>query len=281
MHSRASDGDDTVQELFEHILEQGIRTFALTDHDTTAGCEAMEARVRAYDPDGRRLRFVRGIEFSCVTVAGKCHILGYGYDPEEPLFQKALQDGSDLRQAKLRGRIGFLRERFGIRFTEDQERELYGMHSPGKPNLARFMVANGDAESVASAIRDYIDRYEPPQDRIPAETAIRGILAAGGIPVWAHPLGGEGETHLAEDAFQHQLSVLMNLGIRGLECWYSRFSQSETAMLLEEAGRRNLLVSGGSDYHGAKTKNIPLGTLNAFHREVREEELTLLCHLSK
>ncbi|MEE3455084.1 MAG: PHP domain-containing protein, partial [Succiniclasticum sp.] len=74
MHSRASDGSDWIPGLLRKIQKLGIRTFALTDHDTIKGVQRMEKIV----PDG--IRFIRGIELSCKTEVAKCHILGYNYD---------------------------------------------------------------------------------------------------------------------------------------------------------------------------------------------------------
>ncbi|MBR6268367.1 MAG: PHP domain-containing protein [Selenomonadaceae bacterium] len=74
MHSIASDGTDSIQELLENVRSGGIRTFSLTDHDTIDGVMEMESIVP------KDMTFIRGIEFSCITAAGKCHILGYGYD---------------------------------------------------------------------------------------------------------------------------------------------------------------------------------------------------------
>lgn len=81
MHCRASDGTDTVYELLERVREAGITTFAVTDHDTIEGAVEMESIV----PDD--MNFIRGIEFSCVTDVGKCHILAYGYDKDSQGFR--------------------------------------------------------------------------------------------------------------------------------------------------------------------------------------------------
>ena len=80
MHSTASDGTDSPKELLNKVQEAGITVFSLTDHDTIEGVEEIEPLI----PKG--LTFIRGIEFSCITKAGKCHILGYGYDKDNPLF---------------------------------------------------------------------------------------------------------------------------------------------------------------------------------------------------
>lgn len=274
MHSAASDGTDNPAQLVENIQKAGIRTFALTDHDTIDGCSQVEALVPP------ALRFICGVEFSCITSAGKCHILGYGYRPEAPSIHQALEAGRVLRQAKLNRRLDHLEKVHGIRFSEEELRWLAGLNSPGKPHLAQLILDRGLADTREEAITRYINGCKGGDARIDGAIAVRGILGAGGIPVWAHPLGGEGEPHLTRERFNAQLTVLLGLGIQGLECCYSRYTREEVAFLLDQAEKHGLLVSGGSDYHGT-AKDIPLGTLNAFGDRVPEETLTILTRLKK
>lgn len=123
-------------------------------------------------------------------------------------------------------------------------------------------MARGLANSIDTAIQKFINPCRVPRDRIAAETAVKAILAAGGLPVWAHPLGGEGEKRLTEDQFLAQLETLLGYGIRGLECHYSRYSREDAAFLTAQADRHRLLISGGSDYHGTNKKDLLLGQLN-------------------
>lgn len=273
IHTAASDGTDSVREVLEKLMGQGIRTFSVTDHDTIEGAVMMEGLV----PAG--LRFIRGIEFSCVTPRGKCHILGYGYDPEAPAFREALETGRRLRRDKLMKRLDFLRERFGIVLTAREMDWLMGQKSPGKPHLGQLMVRRGLAPDLDTGIRQYVNPCKTGEDRIGADMAVRAILSAGGIPVWAHPLGGEGKQRLSEQEFADQLETLLSCGIRGLECYYSRYRPADIAFLLGQADAQALLISGGSDYHGANKKNIGLGKLNDMDTPVEPERLTVLCQL--
>ena len=86
------------------------------------------------------------------------------------------------------------------------------------------------------------------ESRIPAGLAIGAIKSSGGVAIWAHPLGGENEIHMNRDELEEKLGVLQDIGIEGLECFYSRYDENEIAMLLDIAESRGLLVSGGSDF---------------------------------
>lgn len=254
IHTAASDGSDSPDSLARKVVGAGLELFSVTDHDTVDGALAMEGLI----PAG--VGYIRGVEFSCVSPGGKCHILGYGFDPEHPAFRAALGEGAQLRQEKLENRIVHLREKFGIRLTVEEEQWLRSLKSPGKPHLGRLLVKRGLADELSAAIKTYLSGV-PGRDRIDSKTAIDAILAAGGIPVWAHPLGGEGEKRLSRAEFEHRLAVLMAEGIRGLECCYSRYGMDESELLLRCARERGLIATGGSDYHGSNKKGIKLGQL--------------------
>lgn len=270
IHTTASDGTDNPQALLKNLAEAGINTFAVTDHDTIKGAMAVKGLV----PSG--MSFIQGIEFSCRTEAGeKCHILGLNYDENNADFQEALRTGDDLRHQKFRRRVELLRSQFGITFTHEEIATLLAIPSVGKPHLANMLVSKGWAKTRQEAITKFIDKCRTGTDRIAAGLAVRAILSSGGVPVWAHPLGGEGEPRLPEYRFKAILGELMALGLEGLECWYSKYPAEKCEWLVSQAERKGLLISGGSDYHGTN-KSIPLGRLNADDIEIDSEKLTIL-----
>ena len=140
---------------------------------------------------------------------------------------------------------------------------LYSRNSPGKPHLGRILLDRGLAENLDEAIGKYLKKDAPGRDRIEAGTAVEAIIAAGGFPVWAHPLGGEGEKRLTPEKFEALLAHLLICGIRGLECRYSRYERSEIEFLLDSARAHGLTPTGGSDYHGVNKQGLELGNLSA------------------
>ena len=273
IHTTASDGSDSPAVLLQNLKKAGISTFSVTDHDTMDGALQMEQLVTP------EFRFIRGIEFSCETPAGKCHILGYGYDPRDPVFLAALAEGKALRQEKLDVRARYLREKLGITLTEEELAWLNSLESPGKPHFGKILVDRGFAATIDEAIQVYINPCKPPRDRIAGSTAVTAIRHAGGIPVWAHPLGGEGEKRLTLAQFRAQLDYLLGQGIQGLECHYSRYTSADRAFLVEQAVKHDLLISGGSDYHGSNKRDLPLGCLSADGRDAAPADLTILSQL--
>ncbi len=270
IHTNASDGTDSPEQLLWNIQKAGIRIFAVTDHDTIKGALKMKRII----PPG--IKFIQGVEFSCVTdSSAKCHILGLNYDENNLDFQEALRAGDNLRHEKFYLRIKLLKEQFGITFSEDEISSLLRNPSVGKPHIANMMVMKGLAANKQDAIERYINKCKTGKSRIDAKMAVRGILSSGGIPVWAHPLGGEGERDLTEQEFKRTLTELVSYGLKGLECYYSKYNMTKCRYLADTAERSGLLISGGSDYHGTN-KIIPLGKLNSDNENIELKKLSIL-----
>ncbi|HIS87964.1 TPA: PHP domain-containing protein [Candidatus Avigastranaerophilus faecigallinarum] len=264
IHSNCSDGSDTVDELAEKIKKAEIGIFALTDHDTVEGCKLMSEKFET--------GFIKGIELTCLLEDIKCHILGYGIDIENPKLKALIEKGKILRRKKLETRIHYLKDTWDFEFTKEELDWLYSRKSVVKLHLANILVKRGLAENNIAAMEKYLNGCKTGNTRFDGKEAIETIQQAGGIAVWAHPLGGEGEKHLAFDAFIPKLEKMLKYNIQGLECYYSRYNKEEIKFLTECAEKYNLYTTGGSDYHGTN-KNIPLTKLNTDNTPVELEVL--------
>ena len=272
IHSTASDGTDTPEEIAEKITQySGIKIFALTDHDTIAGIEKLPATF----PD--KTFFINGVEFSCKIADGaKCHILAYFFDAANDAFQQLLSKGNELRKVQLDLRLKYLSKKYNITFSENDVAEICQSTVVGKPHIVNFVVQKFglDKESLYKDLRKcYVD--DARQDVV---TVIKAIKKSSGISVWAHPLGGEGEPLLSKDEFKIRLKELCDLGIQGLECYYSRYTNEQENFLAQSARENNLLISGGSDYHGLN-KTIALGELGVELPDIKFNPLTILQRL--
>lgn len=268
LHSTASDGTDTPEVILQKIsTSEGIKIFALTDHDTISGIEKIQSLIPA------NIFFINGVEFSCKTESGfKCHILAYFYDSSNADFQKILQQGKNLHKEKLFHRLNFLAELYGINFAENEIAEISKNEVAGKPHIVNFV-----SEKLGLDKKKIYDDLRKCKfnSRLDASAVISVIKNAGGVAIWAHPLGGEGEKILSQTEFQTHFEELINLGIEGLECYYSRYTNEQEKFLAATASENNLLISGGSDYHGTN-KNISLGELGTEKPEVKIFQLTIL-----
>ncbi len=131
------------------------------------------------------------------------------------------------------------------------------------------------AESVADAIDKYLNGVKFPDDRIDAAEAIHAIRSAGGVAVYAHPLGGEREKRLTVPEVMPRVKLLYELGIGGIECYYSRYDSTEHTALAELAASYGLCASSGSDYHG-ENKTVVLGCLSSDGKIIEKDEITIL-----
>ena len=256
LHSNYSDGNDSVAELVEKLICTNVSTFSLTDHDSIRGVPELLSRANG------RAKAIPGVEFSCMDKKARCHILAYNFDLNDPHIQALVEKGDALRRKNFENRKNHLEKNHGIVFTEEELAWLFSLPKIGKPHIAKVLIARGLANDIQEVISKYLDGCKSHDERLQASEVVSGILAAGAVPVWAHPLGGEGERHLTEEEFLSLADTLISYGIKGMECYYSRYTKEEIAFLLEKAKEFNLAVSGGSDYHGAN-KTVMLGELQA------------------
>ena len=256
LHSRYSDGSDTVPQLVEKLIQNGITLFSLTDHDSVQGIPELlrESAGRAH--------VITGVEFSCLDEGSPCHILAYGFAPDDPHILALMEKGEALRRRNFENRKNHLEKAHGIFFTKSELAWLFSLPKIGKPHIARILIDRGLAKDTNEVIRRYLDGCKDNDVRLSAKEVIPAIQAAGAIPVWAHPLGGEGEKHLSEEEFLSLANRLIAHGICGMECYYSRYTEKEIRFLLKKADEFSLSVSGGSDYHG-ENKTVMLGELCA------------------
>ena len=255
MHTTVSDGTDTPEELLACVRKAGIPLFSVTDHDSLKGCSIILDSLRDGDP-----HFIVGAEFSCKDEGGQYHILGYGFDPDAYAIRKLMEIGHAYRIRKLRSRLNYLENILQIRLPDEAVKKLYAMDNPGKPHLGNLMAKYGFAPSKDLAISTLLNRIHFVNEYLRPEEAVIGILAAGGIPVLAHPSFGSGNQQITGEALEQRLKTLISYGLMGVEAFYSGFSKEQSSEVLALAGKYGLYVTAGSDYHGKNKQILPGNT---------------------
>ena len=261
MHSTVSDGTNTPAEIFSLAKEKGLELFSLTDHDAVKGGKEILDIISKEGDD--RPGFITGVEFSCRDEEGSYHILGYGYDPSSPHIEKVVLSGHYLRMSKVTARLDFIADNYGFVFSDEDREYILNMDNPGKPHIGNMMVKYGYAKTKESAIKDYLNKVDFKHDFIRPGMAIRGILAAGGIPVLAHPSFGSGDQLVIGEDMDKRLRRLAEYGLKGVEAYYSVFTKKLTDEMLSFAKKYDFYVTAGSDYHG-KNKMIEMGDTGFF-----------------
>lgn len=253
MHTTVSDGTDVPEEIVLLVREKEIQYFSITDHDAIH-----TAKCWPFSLNGKLPAFISGVEFSCKDNLGKYHILGFGYDPNAEAINSLVDKGHNLRVQKMKDRLQKLKDGYQVILPEKEVEELLHLSNPGKPHLATLLVKYGYAANKREAFSDFLNKVHTRSEYVRPEEAIERILESGGIPVLAHPIFGSGEEMILGDELDARIERLVEMGVRGLEAFYSGFSSEQTEELLALADRYDLYVTAGSDYHGSN-KKVQLG----------------------
>lgn len=260
VHSSYSDGDLSIQSLIKLAIEKRIGTFAITDHDTIDGVKKINRSDRIIVDTG--IEIVNGIELSAKTDKGRMHILGYGIDLSNEELNSKMMELKDNSINSLLSIMEQIKKDYVIRFGYEDIKELINSdHNLGRPDLAKLCVKYGYASTVKEAFDKYlIDAFNKTRGvrrKMQYEECLRLIKNSGGIAVLAHPKSLE----LSEKDFLILLKDMISKGLEGIEVYHSSHSKYEMDYYMEIANKYDLLVSGGSDYHGKSVKpDIELGT---------------------
>jgi predicted metal-dependent phosphoesterase TrpH len=246
-HTARSDGLLEPTDLLEAMRRWGIRLAAITDHDTIdAYRELRAAGLGDISP-----RLLPGVEINSIAHdlpdlwEGELHILGYGMDPDDAAFEAALARQRALRSERAGRIVERLRE-IGMPVDDQLAATLGpGVSSPGRPHIARALVAAGHARDIDDAMTRILARGAPgyvPRQGLGPREAIDAIRRAGGIASLAHFREAPDRPDVVDR--------LAGWGLTGLEVHYVSFDSATRRRMAEFAAARGLLATGGSDYHG-------------------------------
>ncbi|MBE5825831.1 MAG: PHP domain-containing protein [Butyrivibrio sp.] len=254
-HSNCSDGTYTVSELMDYAHEKDLAAIALTDHDTVEGIdEAISYAAERY-PD---MEVIPGIEFSTVNEGKDVHVVGLYIDHHNAEFVAGLQSFIDSRTQRNIRMCQKLTEEAGLPMSYEELIEAYPGAVLTRAHYADFMIRKGYAKSRAEVFDRYIGDncpYYVPREKISPEQAIDYVKKAGGVPILAHPiLYKMGEAKL--DAL---VARLKDAGLVGIEAIYSTYEPRDERRIKALAEKYDLLISGGSDFHGRNKPDIDLG----------------------
>lgn len=246
-HTTASDGTATPEELARTAAEAGLDYLAVTDHDTAKAVGAVVAEAKQIGG----LKILPGVEISARGKPGSCHLLGLGVDYRNPTLDDtlaALLAARNERNELLAERL----TRLGAPVTVAEVRGYAPVGANlGRPHFAQTLLAKGYVESLTEAFERYLGDnaagFIPKDDLSPADS-IALIHSVGGLSFLAHPsllsLAGH-------ETMETRIKAYKDAGLVGIEAYYSRHTPAQTEMFLRLAQKYGLLVTGGSDFHGA------------------------------
>lgn len=251
-HSTASDGTDLPAKVVANAKAAGLAAVALTDHDTVSGLGEAQAAGRDLG-----IEVVRGCEISTVTDMGELHIVAL-WLPENPV--SLLRYLTWLREMRAERNLGIIKKLQGLGMDICMEEVLATAkgESVGRPHIAEVLLRKGYAKDARSAFRDFLGSrgkaYLPKTAMGPEESV--GLLADLGATVClAHPLLWKAPPGWLD----MMIARLKDHGLSAIEAYHSEHSEADVRTCLALAGKFDLGVSGGSDYHGSNKPAIHLG----------------------
>jgi 3',5'-nucleoside bisphosphate phosphatase len=248
LHSARSDGTESPAEVMAAAHAAGLRTAALTDHDTTSGwAEAAEAA------SSLGMTFIPGMELSAKHEWRSVHVLAYLVDPDDAALRALTERIRSSRLDRARTMAERISRDFDIDWADIVAQTQDGA-TVGRPHIADALVAKGVVRDrteafagILSADGDYyVALYAP--DPV---SAVRLITDAGGVAIIAHPAGRAGLLPMPI------LERMLEAGLAGFELGH-RENLAHGVRALERIVReRDLIVTGSSDYHGLGKPNVP------------------------
>lgn len=263
VHSTKSDGTLTPTELVNYAIEKGLSAFALTDHDTTEGIdEALEAAAKHNNAiadgilQGFPLEVIPGIEFSTEYMGKDIHILGLFIDYSSPAFKEKIQEFVDSRILRNRKMCASLASD-GIDITYEKLLEENPNAVITRSHYAKYLLNHGYTTSMKEAFERYIGdhcKHFIPREKITPMQAVELIHEVGGLSFLAHPT----LYHMSDRVLEGLIQELKEAGLDGIEAVYSTYTQGEEIQMRKLASKYDLLISGGSDFHGSIKPKLDL-----------------------
>lgn len=251
IHSTFSDGTMSPTELVELAKFKKLKVISITDHDTMAGVEeAIVAGVNA------GIEVIPGLEISVEHAGIYMHILGYYLDVKNPQLLKSLdvlQQGRAARNEEILVKLAEL----GINISSEEVKKISRIGQTGRPHIAQAMLRQKKVKNMNEAFKKYLRKGEcayVARFVYTAKEAIEIISGAGGLAVLAHPV----QIDSSLQSLPLLLEELTAFGLTGIETYYPTHSTKVKKQLRKFATKYNLVLTGGSDYHGDIRANTSL-----------------------
>ncbi len=260
MHSVISDGSKQPEELVRWAKELGITTMSLTDHDSTQG--VLQAQTVGKNVG---VHVIPGVELSVIHNDYKFHVLGYFVNVENSQLQKLFRQINEARREYQRSILEFVNQKLVSQNKKPVDIDLFFAGMP-KDKIAmsvdtgRFLVENKVVTSVSQAFEVFFNKYKSLTKGVSIEQGIKAIQQAKGIAVLAHP----GAPHASllrqtKDLVEQRklLNTFVDFGLQGIEVYHPDHSVQQHEFYSTLANEFELLVTGGSDYHGPDAPHLP------------------------
>ena len=270
IHTCYSDGEYTPDEIIKMAQEKNISTIAITDHDTLLGI-----KNKTLQEQDTGIQVIDGIELSVKDPIGRFHLLGYDFDVNNEELNRRAESMHNRSLYSVVAVLCQLRKDYDISFSTEEILEILNLQrNIGRPDIAKLLIKHGIVDTVDDAFTEYlIDAHNKTKGVAASPTpeeAIKLIKQANGFAVLAHPVSLE----RTKEELDRYVGELVECGLDGIEVYHSNHSPKQVEEYLALASKYNLLISGGSDYHGPSVK--PDVELGEGKKNIKIKQLSLL-----
>lgn len=239
VHTNFSDGDYSPEEVVNKAVNKGLTGIAITDHDTVSGINIASKHADTYN----NFYVIPGIEFGTLYNDEEVHILGYFIDYKNSVLLDIIQRLKSSRMDRAIKIVAKLKE-LGMPIDIQDVLAYSSADNIGRPHIARALIGKNYVNSIQEAFDLYLERGKPAyceRYHLSIEETIQLIHSIDGISVLAHP-------GLLRD--KSIINYAIKEGVDGIECIHSKHTGIETDTFINIAKKNNLIITGGSDYHG-------------------------------
>ncbi len=251
MHINCSDGSDSVEEIIDNVKAAGVKYFSITDHDTARAAREILSREKLKNKIKENgLRFVTGCEFSCKYKGCDMHVLAYDFDPFAPEIIALEDEFAALLKGKAEFRFKHVTDNYKL--SQKSIDYLLSKENVRKLDYAKCLIEEGYFSTPDEACIKFLNLkdYDGKGD-LDAVEVISSLSKAGIKTVWAHALHGLNKPAISHEKVEQFVVELLPYGLSGLECYYSLYTKEENEGILKIAQKYDMLITCGSDYHGA------------------------------
>lgn len=240
IHTNASDGVCEPETILERAVEKGLKTIAITDHDSIKGFK----KARERNADGK-IELLPGVELSVRWKKKEIHLLAYCFNPDSSSVNDLMLRQSRARRLRMAKIVDHLKKQ-GVDIDLDEVKAEAGFSNIGRPHAASVLINKGIVASPGEAFIRYLSSEQLgtiDTEYCTLQEAIELMKSAGGVLSLAHP----GPLYSSAEVYE-----MMELGIDAIECIHPSHPWPVQKNFVKLAKKNNFLITGGSDYHGKR-----------------------------
>jgi hypothetical protein len=267
IHSENSDGEYKTSQIIEMLKRNNIDIFSITDHDNIDSYKEIKKL------DIQNMIYIPGVEFSSVNDKYNCHILGYNIDCENKKIIEECEIIKKRKQEKIKTIINYLENEEKIYLTTEEQTKLKTKKGIiGRYDICKILIDRGYGNKKQIYDRYLTNIKNMKTHRSNIETITQIIKEADGISILAHPKKIEEEY---KEDIENIIKNFIEKGIDGIEVYNSVHTLKDVKRYLQIAKKYNLLITGGSDFHGKSHPERVLGTTTQEKIKIKSSNIKL------